>query len=537
MIKFYNFKLKSKRFLYENGIWEFSKDLGTNIHRRFMSNTQLFSTAFSFFFMLGYYSSADAQCVQSVYNLSPSATVAANTVSPNGGSLNLVYTLTSGPAIAGIGTSFNVSMGYTDLNNTATGADNRWDNIAVFGTRVVLLPVTNGTATGSIYANLPTNNRQQELITAPNGSDRFFSTRTAGGAVDLLGNFSLTFGNYPSLPAGVTIVSDALSLLNNGNLSANGNGYNQGGFWLKPTGQTDISTDTGGGTNAFPIAIGTTVPYKYSAFSNGSTYPDNTNLRGVGITGSVTFCSASDLSVTKTASSLTPTIGQQVTFTIVASNAGPGAATGVTVNDQIPAGYTLISATPSTGTWSSPHWNIGNLASGASATMTVTATVNANGPYANTATITGNQPDSNPGNNTDTETPIPTPAPAPAIALQKTGVLSGDGNTITYTFRVRNTGNVPLTSVNVTDAKLTPTAVTLLATTLAPGAETTGTATYTVTAAEKTAGQVQNAATASGTPPTGPAVTDVSGITTNDDLPTIIIVENRCDITPSIIRK
>ena len=71
------------------------------------------------------------------------------------------------------------------------------------------------------------------------------------------------------------------------------------------------------------------------------------------------------------------------------SNAGPSAATGVSVSDILSSGYTLVSATPSTGTWTAPNWTIGNLANGANATLTIVATVNATGPYGNTATITG----------------------------------------------------------------------------------------------------------------------------------------------------
>jgi uncharacterized repeat protein (TIGR01451 family) len=112
----------------------------------------------------------------------------------------------------------------------------------------------------------------------------------------------------------------------------------------------------------------------------------------------------------------------------------------------------------------------------------------------------------------------------PAIALIKTGVLSSDGNTITYTFTVKNTGNVDLNPVVVTDPKLTPATVTLLASSLEVGEETTGTATYTVTAEEKEAGVVENTAMATGTPPTGDNVTDISGTDQENDIPTVVSI-------------
>ncbi|WP_157477099.1 DUF11 domain-containing protein, partial [Lysobacter sp. Root690] len=83
-------------------------------------------------------------------------------------------------------------------------------------------------------------------------------------------------------------------------------------------------------------------------------------------------------------------VGTNVTFTVTVSNNGPSAAAGVNVNDQLPAGYTLVSATPSVGTYNAGTgvWAVGALASGANATLQIVATVLPTGPYANTATAT-----------------------------------------------------------------------------------------------------------------------------------------------------
>ena len=79
---------------------------------------------------------------------------------------------------------------------------------------------------------------------------------------------------------------------------------------------------------------------------------------------------------------------------------------------------------------------------------------------------------------------------------------------VTYTYTVNNNGNVTLNPVTVTDNKLGP--ITLLATSLASGATTTGTATLTLTQALLDAGSQTNIATATGTPPSGPNVTDTA---------------------------
>ena len=77
---------------------------------------------------------------------------------------------------------------------------------------------------------------------------------------------------------------------------------------------------------------------------------------------------------------------------------------------------------------------------------------------------------------------------------------------ITYPLLVVNAGNVTLTNVSVSDPLAAP--VTCPDTTLAPGGSTVCTANYLVTQADVDAGVIVNTATATGTPPTGPDVTD-----------------------------
>jgi uncharacterized repeat protein (TIGR01451 family)/gliding motility-associated-like protein len=124
-----------------------------------------------------------------------------------------------------------------------------------------------------------------------------------------------------------------------------------------------------------------------------------------GITGSA------NLSVIKTSNNANPIVGQNITFTISVSNAGPAAATEVVVNDILPAGFTLVSATPSIGTWAAPNWTFGPLGNGASATLLIEAAVNGTGPYANTATVSSDLPDPATANNTSTAAVTPNVPP------------------------------------------------------------------------------------------------------------------------------
>ncbi len=114
-----------------------------------------------------------------------------------------------------------------------------------------------------------------------------------------------------------------------------------------------------------------------------------------------------DLSLTKTVDNSSPSVGSNVTFTISVTNAnGYSTATGVKVNDVLPAGLTFVSATPSVGAYAGNAWTIGTLAAGQTVTLTVTATVTTGGTKTNYAEVTAaNQVDTDsiPNNGSTTE--------------------------------------------------------------------------------------------------------------------------------------
>jgi uncharacterized repeat protein (TIGR01451 family) len=147
----------------------------------------------------------------------------------------------------------------------------------------------------------------------------------------------------------------------------------------------------------------------------------------------------------------------------------------------------------------------------ATATYVLTAADVAAGVVDNTARAIGSPPA---GRAVEDEAParVVLPAPVPAIALTKTGALDGDA--IAYSFVVTNTGTVTLTGVGISDELPGLSDVVFgtwpaAAGTLAPGQQVTASASYTPTQADRDRGFVENTATATGTPPTGPAVTDV----------------------------
>lgn len=119
-----------------------------------------------------------------------------------------------------------------------------------------------------------------------------------------------------------------------------------------------------------------------------------------------------DLAVTNTVDNTTPAVGDNVTFTIVATNNGISNSTNTSVSFALPAGYTFVSSSLPPGTTYDPGtglWTIGDLANGASTTLTIEATVTATNNYTSTATISGDNGEPDYTNNTDDANVTPLP--------------------------------------------------------------------------------------------------------------------------------
>ena len=162
-----------------------------------------------------------------------------------------------------------------------------------------------------------------------------------------------------------------------------------------------------------------------------------------------------DVGVNKAVDNPAPLVGEDVTFTVTVVNTGPSPATGVVVSDALPAGLTLVSATPSQGTYAAPTWTIGTLSEtgpAATATLTIVATVTAPGALVNTATITQQtEVDPNAANNSASVTLNAAESANLTVTKALTRASPFVGELLTFHVIVANQGPSPATGVAVTE--------------------------------------------------------------------------------------
>ncbi len=213
-----------------------------------------------------------------------------------------------------------------------------------------------------------------------------------------------------------------------------------------------------------------------------------------------------DLSVTKSCPNSIHA-GNNVTYTITATNNGPETATGVFIDDTLPlqSGVTFVSATPSQGTCNVPpvgtnlHCDIGFMQPGDSATITVVVNVSSTftqSSITDSVTIGGPVVDLITSNNTASCTtsvipPVGTPIDLSVTKTCPAGAIAGVPTNLTYNITVTNQdatftatgvtltdslpGGVTFVSATPSQGTCTPSAgtVTCLLGSLGPGASAT----------------------------------------------------------------
>jgi len=164
-----------------------------------------------------------------------------------------------------------------------------------------------------------------------------------------------------------------------------------------------------------------------------------------------------DLAIEKSASPSTVTTGDAVTFTITVTNNGPDDAPGVRVGDDLSAIFTSVVATSSQGSCTVDPANVvlclmGDLASGATATVTISTTATVPGTFSNTAAADSEITDPVSTNNSGSASVIVEDNVAD-VSVTKTAspTRARSGEDVVYTITVTNNGPKSAEGVKIDD--------------------------------------------------------------------------------------
>ena len=441
--------------------------------------------------------------------------------------------------------------GYLDFNGVGTfaaAADRACTTFASGATEVVLnwtVPAT--TTAGLTFARL-----RAAYGTAPTQAATPTGLASSGEVEDYALTIMPTITINESLPDGATGTFD---LLINGRTFATAVG-NGGTTGVQTVGQslgstvttpavvtpTDVTTgaitvpfselatagDAGTNTSSFSCVngSGTTVVAATPGTSGSLTIPKSAASNGLAqnITCTFTNLGTSVLALVKTVTPTTvATPGSTVTYTFAVTNSGNQTITGLAIADTqtLPAGS--LQAPPTcTATTLAP-----TASTSCTGRYVVTQADLDNGSINDSATASGADPAGNPVVSNSSLATV-TVIASPSLALTKAATpstVTAAGQTVAYTFAVTNTGNVTVHGVAITDTLTAPalnsglSAISCPATTLAPQASTSCTASYVASQQDIDHGKIDNSATVAGldpknqpTPPSTPSIVEVSAV-------------------------
>ncbi len=164
-----------------------------------------------------------------------------------------------------------------------------------------------------------------------------------------------------------------------------------------------------------------------------------------------------DLSLTQSAAPASVETGRVVTYTLIARNAGPLAATHTVLRDILPEGVTFLRATPSQGVCTVNADNLvtcslDELPAGAQAVVALTMQSPAeSGAMLNQARITADPVDPNPDDNSTMLTVSVYDGPDMTLEITTDPANAAPGGELKYSIAVTNQGPSPATGVTLVD--------------------------------------------------------------------------------------
>lgn len=352
--------------------------------------------------------------------------------------ISMTVTAPSLPGVMVNSATVSTSSGNTNLANAAASIATAVQGTTTPTSGNVDLSISKTAATTASSINLGAD--ETYTITVVNNG----SANATGVVVNDVLPFGATFVSGSADLSGVNVASaNGLITANVGNLAA---------------GATATITVT-----IRPSAVGAVTDTAYVEASQPDQNQANNSASATTLVSGVG--TPVDLSVTKTPSAATGTVGQNETYTITVTNNSANAATGVVLSDVLPTNATFVSASAG-GASLMPINNvltdtIGSLAAGASSTLTVTLAPTAVGAITDTALVASSQADPNLANNIATlTTPVQgsvTPSTGNVdLSVSKTAANNnsavGLGSNESYTITVTNKGSADATGVVLSDA-------------------------------------------------------------------------------------
>ncbi len=389
--------------------------------------------------------------------------------------------------------------------------------------QVTVTPVTQGPVTVNaegtvtVAPNTPAGTYTVEYTVCISGEPNNCSTGVVTVTVEVDPEGVVANPDFAGPVNGQQGLDNAGNVLDNDRL--NGQPANTQNVTVTPVTQGPVTVGTNGVINVAPNTPAGTYVVEYTICETGNTGNCSTTTVTVEVIG------FAGISITKTANVVSYNVaGSTITYTLTIRNTSNVNLVNVIVTDPL-TGF---------------NSTIESLATGEVRVLTTTYTITEedldNGRITNTASVTAQDPNGNVVQDEDSITV--TAIQSASIALVKEAQLNGDdecarvGNTITYTFRVTNTGSVSLRNVVVTDAMLEASSANSAITFVSGDTNSDGVlnrgeewiyrATYIITQEDVDAGNVINQAFAEAVDNQGVPVGDFSGTSTENDTETVV---------------